>query len=99
MKISRFSTSLSKFGIQMKEAIKHPIVSFAKYEIFIIVGVLMSIGVVMKLVFHYNIDSDWFWLLAGLGLMVEGSISLVKRRKFDRKYKIIEINEVERDKK
>ena len=78
----------------MKEAIKYPIVSFAnfaKYEIFIVVGILMSIGVLMKMVFHYNIDSDWFWLLAGLGLMVEGSISLAKQRKFDRKYKIIEI--------
>lgn len=83
----------------MKEVIKHPIVGIAKYEIFIIVGVLMSIGVVMKLAFHYNIDSDWFWLLAGLGLMVEGSISLVKQRKFDRKYKVIEINEAEHDKK
>jgi len=31
---------------------------------------------------------DWFWFLAGMGLIVEGSISLVKQRKFDRKYKI-----------
>jgi len=85
----------------MKEVIKDPLGSFAtfaKYEIFIIVGILMSIGVVMKLVFHYNIDSDWFWLLAGLGLVVEGSISLAKQRKFDRKYKIIEIECDERKK-
>jgi hypothetical protein len=83
----------------MKEVIKNPIVGFAKYEIFIIVGVLMTIGVIMKLVFHYNIDSDWFWLLAGVGLMVEGSISLAKQRKFDRKYKIIELSESGENKK
>jgi hypothetical protein len=77
----------------MKDVIKHPIVNFARYEIFIVVGFLMSVGVIMKLVFHYKIDSDWFWLLAGLGLMVEGSISLVKQRKFERKYKIIEIGD------
>jgi len=71
----------------------HVIDNFAKYEIFIIVGILMSVGVILKLAFDYNIDSDWFWLLAGLGLVVEGSISLVKQRKFERKYKIIEIDD------
>jgi len=87
----------------MKDVIKSSIISIntiAKYEVFIIVGLLMSIGVVMKLVFHYNIDSDWFWLLAGLGLVVEGSISLAKQRKFDKKYKVIEIDNCdEKDKK
>ncbi len=67
--------------------------SFVRYEIFIVVGILMSIGVLLKLFGNYNIDSDWFWLLAGLGLIVEGSISLVKQKRFDRKYKIIEIKE------
>lgn len=72
--------------------------NFAKYEVFIIVGVLMSIGVVLKIVFHYPIDSDWFWLLAGLGLVVEGSISLAKQKKFDKKFKIIEINDKNEEK-
>ena len=64
--------------------------NFAKYEVFIIVGILMTAGVALKLTGKYNFSSDWFWLLAGLGLMVEGAISLVKQRKFDKKYKIIE---------
>ena len=63
---------------------------FARYETFIFVGIIMSIGVLIKLLSIYNFSSDWFWLLAGLGLMVEGIISLIKQRKFDRKYKIIE---------
>jgi hypothetical protein len=67
--------------------------SLAKYETFIFVGVLMTIGTSIKLAGIYDFSSDWFWLLAGLGLIVEGGISLVKQRRFDRKYKIIEINE------
>jgi len=63
---------------------------FARYETFIFVGIIMSIGVLIKLLNIYNFSSDWFWLLAGLGLTVEGIISLIKQRKFDRKYKIIE---------
>jgi len=73
----------------LKEAIKK-LGSFAKYESFIIVGFLMAVLVLGKLLGFYDISSDWFWFLAGLGLMVEGTISLIKQRKFERKYKIIE---------
>ena len=71
--------------------------SFAKYEIFIFVGILMTIGTVMKLSGIHNFSSDWFWLLAGVGLIVEGAISLMKQRRFDKKYKIVERCEVERE--
>jgi hypothetical protein len=67
--------------------------NFARYETFIFVGILMTIGTSLKLSKIYDFSSDWFWLLAGVGLMVEGAISLAKQRKFDRKYKIIEIDE------
>jgi hypothetical protein len=66
---------------------------FARYETFIFIGILMTIGTAIKLFGFFNFSSDWFWLLAGIGLVVEGGISLVKQRRFDRKYKIIEINE------
>lgn len=62
----------------------------ANYEMFILVGILMVIGTFLKLMGYLDFSSDWFWLLAGIGLVVEGAISLVKQRKFDRKYKIIE---------
>lgn len=61
-----------------------------RYELFIIVGVLMTIGTLIKLTGIYNFSSDWFWFLAGVGLIVEGIISLVKQRRFDKKYKVIE---------
>ena len=61
-----------------------------RYELFIIVGILMTIGTLIKLTGIYNFSSDWFWFLAGIGLIVEGVISLVKQRKFDKKFKVIE---------
>lgn len=67
--------------------------NFAKYEVFIIVGVIMTIGTLGKILGFYDISSDWFWFLAGLGLIVEGAISLAKQKKFDKKYKIIERTE------
>jgi hypothetical protein len=62
----------------------------ATYETFIFVGIIMIIGTMLKLFGYYDFSSDWFWLLAGVGLVVEGAISLAKQRKFDKKYKIVE---------
>lgn len=64
--------------------------NFARYETFIWVGLIMVLGTLGKLIGFYDISSDWFWFLAGLGLMIEGGISLIKQRRFDKKYKIIE---------
>ena len=66
------------------------IASYASYELFIIVGILMVAGTLGKLLGFYNLSSDWFWFLAGLGLVVEGVISLLKQRRFDKKFKIVE---------
>ena len=69
--------------------------NFFRYEIFILVGLIMSIGSLIKLLGISDFSSDWFWFLAGVGLIVEGSITLAKQRKFDRKYKIVEIEKEE----
>jgi membrane glycosyltransferase len=61
-----------------------------RYELFIIVGIFMVIGTLIKLTGIYDFSSDWFWFLAGIGLIVEGIISLIKQRKFDKKFRIIE---------
>ena len=70
----------------MKDRIKNLI----RYELFIVVGVLTTIGTLIKLLGFYDFSSDWFWFIAGVGLVVEGLISLSKQQKFDKKYKIIE---------
>lgn len=60
------------------------------YWLFILVGLLIAAGSLIKVLGIYEFSSDWLWFLAGVGLMVEGAISLMKQRKFDRKYKIVE---------
>jgi len=60
------------------------------YWLFMLVGFLIALGSFIKVMGIYDFSSDWLWLLAGLGLMVEGAISLIKQKKFDKKYKIIE---------
>ena len=63
--------------------------NFLRYEGFIFVGILMTIGTLMKLLDVISFSSDWFWFIAGLGLIVEGTISWKKQKQFDNKYKII----------
>ncbi len=63
---------------------------YASYFLFIAVGIFMAIGTFLKLIGFVYIDSDWFWFLAGCGLAIEGTISLFKQKRFDRKYQIIE---------
>ena len=35
----------------------------AKYEVFIIVGILIALGSLLKLIGVFDISSDWFWFL------------------------------------
>ena len=57
---------------------------------FIFVGILMILGSLTKLLGFYDFSSDWFWFLAGIGLLTEGLISINNHVKSNRKYKIIE---------
>jgi hypothetical protein len=62
---------------------------YVNYMLIILFGVGMAVAVFMKLVLGFNIDSDWFWFIAGLGIAIEGFISFEKQRMFDRKYKVV----------
>jgi|GEM_PF-941152 len=74
----------------MVKFIRFGALGLVRYESFIIVGIIIALCSLIKLFGIYYFSSDWFWFLAGIGLAVEGAISLAKQRKFDRKYKIIE---------
>ena len=81
---------LLNLTIFIKKMKKPKLINIMRYESFIIVGVIMIIGTLLKLIGLVNFSSDWFWFLAGLGFVVEGTISLVKQKRFEKKYKIIE---------
>ncbi len=66
----------------------------AKHEVFVFVGILMVLGTLIKLAGLTDFSSDWFWLIAGIGLVIEGAISISKQKKFDRKYKIVEREQI-----
>jgi len=53
---------------------------YLTYYTLIVVGILMTIGTFLKLIGAANIDSDWFWFLAGVGLGVEGIVTLFKQK-------------------
>lgn len=61
---------------------------YGSYILLVIVGFFMAFLVVLKLLGGFDVDSDWFWFLAGIGLAVEGVISLRRQAVFDKKYKI-----------
>ena len=77
---------------------KYKFANFVRYETFILIGILIVAGTFIKLMGFIDFSSDWFWLLAGIGLVIEGTISMIKQRKFDRKYKIIEVSKLEPNK-
>jgi len=60
-----------------------------QYEFYVFIGMLMVVGTVAKLIFGIDIDSDWFWFIAGVALVLDGSMNFVKQRQFKSKYKII----------
>ena len=77
---------------------KYKLANLIRYETFILIGILIVAGTFIKLMGFIDFSSDWFWLLAGIGLVIEGTISMIKQRKFDRKYKIIEVSKLEPNK-
>ena len=62
---------------------------FFMYETLIVMGALMAVLTLIKLIGLVEFSSDWFWFIAAVGLVIEGSISLAKQRMFENKYKII----------
>ena len=62
---------------------------YVNYILIITVGFGMAVAVFLKLVAGFNVDSDWFWFMAGLGIAIEGMISFEKQKRFDQKYKVV----------
>jgi len=70
--------------------------NFFGQSLFVLVGMAMVAGTLLKLLGEINISSDWFWFIAGIGLMTEGIIALIKQKRFNAKYKILSKEEFDR---
>ncbi len=64
-------------------------ISIFRHEAFIFMGLLLAIMGVLRLS-GYVFSSDWFWVVIGIAIALDGSIGLKKHRQFERKYKVIE---------
>ncbi len=62
---------------------------YGSFVLVILLGAGMAAGVLLKLFSGVDIDSDWFWFLAGIGLAIEGVVCLRSRIKFDREHKVV----------
>ena len=67
---------------------------YINYYSLVITGFAISLGVILKLFYGWEISSDWFWFLAGIGLALEGILSWKKKKKFDKKYKTVMREEI-----
>ena len=67
-------------------------IGYTSYFLMAFFGLLISLLVVLKLIKGWNIDSDWFWFLAGLGLAVEGLMVFKRQRRFGRKQEALNDN-------
>ncbi|NCN86211.1 hypothetical protein GW932_00085 [archaeon] len=68
----------------------------ANHEGYIFAGILMVIGTSLKLLFNVKIDSDWFWFIAGVALVIEGIMNSSKQKQFNNKFKVVSKEEYEK---
>ncbi|MBC8501229.1 MAG: hypothetical protein ISS25_01370 [Nanoarchaeota archaeon] len=51
-----------------------------QYETFIVLGIIIAVLAFLNVLGVTNIDSDLFWALAGVGLIIEGFLERAKWR-------------------
>jgi len=61
-----------------KEDIKHLLL---RYEIILVGGLLLTILPLLKLAGILRLDSDWFWILAGVVISAEAVLEILQTKK------------------
>ena len=61
-----------------KEDIKHLLL---RYEIFLVGGLLLTILPLLKLAGVLTLDSDWFWILAGVVISAEAVLEILQTKR------------------
>ena len=68
----------NKDGKVDKEDIKHLML---RYEIILVGGLLLTILPLLKLAGVLTLDSDWFWILAGVVISAEAVLEILQTKK------------------
>ena len=61
-----------------KEDIKHLLI---RYEIILVGGLLLTILPLLKLAGVLTLDSDWFWILAGVVISAEAVLEILQTKR------------------
>ena len=61
-----------------KEDIKHLLL---RYEIILVGGLLLTILPLLKLAGVLTLDSDWFWILAGVVISTEAVLEILQTKR------------------
>ena len=61
-----------------KDDIKHLLL---RYEIILVGGLLLTILPLLKLAGVLTLDSDWFWILAGVVISAEAVLEILQTKK------------------
>ena len=70
----------------VRKRIKKIVESQVGPEFFLIVGIIMVIGTLIKLLGIADFSSDFFWFIAGLGLVSEGVVLVAKKKRYNSRY-------------
>jgi len=78
MRMVRQILDFNKDGKIDKEDIKHLML---RYEIILVGGLLLTILPLLKLAGVLTLDSDWFWILAGVVISAEAVLEILQTKK------------------
>ena len=59
-------------------------IHYIKYEVLLVMGAILFIGGLFNAIGIININSDYFWALAGLTLIIEGLLEMRQNAKLKR---------------
>ena len=78
MRMVRQILDFNKDGKIDKEDIKHLML---RYEIILVGGLLLTILPLLKLAGVLTLDSDWFWILAGVVISAEAVLEILQTKR------------------